>query len=203
MDNKLQLSPVMSADLKDPRNTEESSEKFLEQIVNGSKKTSNYVVAAMLTIGGIGFSLASLSSYFGREFLPLGNASTLIFVPQGLFMGFYGMVASLLAVYLWALIRVDYGSGFNRFDKEKGMLSISRKGFSKEILVEVPISDIQGVKLEIREGFNPRRRISLRLQGRRDLPISEVGGPQPLLLLEQEGAELARFLGVNLEGLSS
>ena len=65
------------------------------------------------------------------------------------------------------------------------------------------MEEIQAVKLDIREGFNPRRRICLRLLGRRDLPISEVGGPQPLLLLEQQGAELARFLKVNLEGMSN
>ena len=157
----------------------------------------------MLTMGGIGFSLASLSSYFGKDLLPLGNPSTLIFVPQGLFMGFYGVTGTLIACYLWALIRVDYGSGFNRFDKEKGILSIDRQGFFKKITIEIPIIEIQAVKLDIREGFNPRRRIVLRLQGRKDLPISEVGGPQPLLYLERQGAELAGFLKVNLEGLSN
>ncbi len=192
----------MSADLSDSSQYEDSSKSFLEQIVNGSRKTSNYIVAVMLTIGGVGFSLASLSSYFGKDFLPFGNASTLIFVPQGIFMGFYGLSATLIAFYLWALIRVDYGAGYNRFDKLKGTLSVSRRGFLKEIVFEFPLKDIQSVKLEVREGFNPRRRITLSLQGRKDLPISEIGGPQPLLLLEQEGAELARFLGVNLEGLN-
>ncbi len=193
----------MSADLMESSNNSDSMENFLEQIVNGSKKRSNYIVASMLSIGGIGFSLASLSSYFGKDLLPLGSPSTLIFVPQGLFMGFYGVLAIFLACYLWALIRVDYGSGLNRFDKAKGILSVTRQGFLEEINIEIPIEDIQAVKLEIREGFNPRRRIVLRLKGRKDIPISEVGGPQPLLLLEQEGAELARFLGVNLEGLST
>ena len=192
----------MSADLSDSSKSEESTENFLEQIVNGSRKTSNYIVAVMLTIGGVGFSLAALSSYFGRDLLPLGNPSTLLFVPQGLFMGFYGILATVIAAYMWALIQVDYGSGFNRFDKTKGTLSVSRRGFLKEIVLEIPIKEIQSVKLEVREGFNPRRRIALKLQGRRDLPISEIGGPQPLLILEQEGAELARFLGVNLEGLN-
>ncbi|AAQ00298.1 MULTISPECIES: photosystem I assembly protein Ycf4 [Prochlorococcus] len=193
----------MSADFKEASSPTDSSETLLEQIVKGSRKTSNYIVASMLAVGGIGFSLASLSSYFGIDLLPLGNPSTLIFVPQGLFMGFYGIAATFISVYLWALIKVDYGSGLNRFDKNKGVLSVSRKGLLKEILVEIPIDDIQAVKLEVREGFNPRRRITLRLQGRRDLPISEVGGPQPLLSLEQEGAEIARFLKVNLEGLSN
>ncbi len=193
----------MTADLKESQKPEGSSESCLEQIVNGSKKTSNYIVAAMLTIGGVGFSLAALSSYLGKDFLPLGNPSTLIFVPQGLFMGFYGVLGTFVATYLWALIRVDYGSGFNRFDKAKGLLYVSRQGFLKNISIEIPLADVQAVKLEIREGFNPRRRITLRLQGRKDLPISDVGGPQPLLKLEKEGAELARFLSVNLEGLSA
>ena len=165
----------MSADLQEPTSSLDSSENFLEQIVNGSRKTSNYIVSSLLTIGGIGFSLASLSSYLGKDLVPLGNPSTLLFVPQGLFMGFYGLVASFIAFYIWCLIKVDYGSGYNRFDKVSGVLTVARQGFLKEIKLEFPIEDIQAVKLEIREGFNPRRRICLRLQGRKDLPISEVG----------------------------
>ena len=193
----------MSADLQAPTNSVDSSNLLLEQIVTGSRKTSNYIVASSLTIGGVGFSLASISSYFGKDLIPLGHPSTLIFVPQGLFMGFYGILGTLFAIYLWALIRVDYGSGLNLFDKGTGLFSLSRQGFIKKINVEVPIEDIQAVKLEVREGFNPRRRICLRLLGRKDLPISEVGGPQPLLVLESQGAELARFLKVNLEGISN
>ena len=193
----------MSADLQEPNNSVDSPDQLLEQIVTGSKKTTNYIVASSLTIGGIGFSLASISSYFGKDFVPVGNPSTLIFVPQGLFMGFYGLLGTFFAVYIWALIRVDYGSGINRFDKGTGQLTVSRQGFFKKIMVEVPIDDIQAVKLEVREGFNPRRRICLRLLGRKDLPISEVGGPQPLLVLERQGAEIARFLKVNLEGIST
>jgi hypothetical protein len=39
------------------------------------------------------------------------------------------------------------------------------------------------------------------LQGRRDLPLTRVGEPMPLADLERSGAELARFLGVPLEGV--
>ena len=173
----------------------------LEQKIKGSRKVSNYLVASMLSIGGVGFLLASFSSYFGRDFLPLGNPSTLIFVPQGLVMGLYGVAAFLLAIYFWRLINIDYGSGVNRFDKNKGVLSLSRRGLFKNIEIEIPIDDIKAVKLEVREGFNPLRRVSLRIKGRKDLPISRVGSPQPLLDLENEGAEIARFLEVNLEGI--
>ena len=191
----------MSSESKLSQSENELSGLVLEQKIKGSRKVSNYLVASMLSIGGVGFLLASFSSYFGRDFLPLGNPSTLIFVPQGLVMGLYGVAAFLLAIYFWRLINIDYGSGVNRFDKNKGVLSLSRRGLFKNIEIEIPIDEIKAVKLEVREGFNPLRRVSLRIKGRKDLPISRVGSPQPLLDLENEGAEIARFLEVNLEGI--
>ena len=136
-----------------------------------------------------------------RDFLPIGHPASMIFVPQGLVIGLYGIAAFLLAVYLWTLIAIDFGSGINRFDKNVGLLSVSRRGLIKQISVEIPLKDIKAVKLEIREGLNPKRRITLRIQGRRDLPLTGVGQPRPLAELEKEGAQLARFLGVNLEGI--
>ncbi len=191
----------MSTESKLSQSEKELSDLVLEQKIKGSRKVSNYLVASMISIGGIGFLLASCSSYVGRDFLPLGKPSTLIFVPQGLVMGLYGFAAILLALYFWRLISIDYGSGVNRFDKNKGVLFLSRKGLFKNIEIEIPINEIKAVKLDVREGFNPRRRVSLRIKGRKDLPISRVGSPKPLLDLENEGAEIARFLGVNLEGI--
>ena len=191
----------MSSKSKLSESEKELSGLVLEQKIKGSRKVSNYLVASMLSIGGVGFLLASFSSYFGRDFLPLGNPSTLIFVPQGLVMGLYGIAAFFLALYFWRLISIDYGSGINRFDKKKGVMFLSRRGFLKNIEIEIPIDEIKAVKLEVREGFNPLRRVSLRIKGRKDLPISRVGSPKPLLDLENEGAEIARFLEVNLEGI--
>jgi len=190
----------MSSESKLSQSKKDQSELVLEQKIKGSRKVSNYLVASMLSIGGVGFLLASFSSYFGRDFLPLGNPSTLIFVPQGLVMGLYGIAAFFLAIYFWRLISIDYGSGVNRFDKNKGILSLTRRGFLKNIEIEIPIDEIKAVKLDVREGFNPMRRVTLRIKGRKDLPISRVGSPKPLLDLESEGAEIARFLEVNLEG---
>ena len=192
----------MSTESKLSQSEKEFSDLVLEQEIKGSRKVSNYLVAAMLSIGGVGFLLASFSSYFGKDFLPLGNPSTLIFVPQGLVMGLYGIAAFLLAIYLWRLILVDFGSGINCFDKNAGILFVSRQGLFKEIKIEIPLQEIKAVKLDAREGFNSRRRICLRVQGKKDLPISKVGSPPPLLELEEEGAELARFLDISLEGIS-
>ena len=125
----------------------------------------------------------------------------LVFVPQGLVMGLYSLAAALLATYLWYVIAVNVGGGSNRFDKDAGVVTISRRGFRKPVLVEIPLKDVKAVKVEVRDGFNARRRVALRIQGRRDMPLTRVGEPLPLAQLEKDGAELARFLGVNLEGL--
>ncbi len=106
-----------------------------------------------------------------------------------------------MATYLWSLLVINFGAGINLFDKKLGVLSVSRRGLLKLIKVDIPLKDIKAVKLEVREGINPRRRITLRVQGRSDLPLSGVEQPRPLAELELEGAELARFLGVNLEGI--
>tara|TARA_Y100000589_G_C27126973_1_gene618955 strand:+ start:178 stop:735 length:558 start_codon:yes stop_codon:yes gene_type:complete len=174
----------------------------IEQPIKGSRKISNYLVGGMLTIGGVGFILASISSYTGRDLLPLGNPSTLLFVPQGLIMGAYGVLANLLNLYLWYMVYINFGSGFNRFDKSNKMVLIKRKGLFKDIDVEINFDEIKSVKLDISEGFNPRRRIALVLKGRKKiLPLSSSGDLKPLLQVEEEGARLAKFLSVNLEGI--
>jgi len=116
-------------------------------------------------------------------------------------MGLYGVAALLLSAYLWAVIGIDVGGGSNRFDRAAGQATISRRGFRQRIDVAIPLRNIQAVKVEVRDGLNPRRRLALKVQGRRDLPLTRVGEPMPLADLELSGAQLARFLGVPLEGV--
>ena len=179
-----------------------SSFNKIEQKIGGSRKISNYIVGGMLTIGGVGFLLASLSSYTGKDLLPLGNPSSLLFVPQGIIMGAYGVLANILNIYLWYLVFINFGSGTNSFDKNSKSIEIKRKGLLKDIEVKLNFDEIKSVKLDISEGFNPKRRIALVLNGRKKpLPLSGAGELKPLLQVEEEGARLAKFLDVNLEGL--
>ena len=191
----------MSADLQETPKAGDASLERLEQSVLGFRRLSNQLLAVIVTIGGLGFTLTCLSSYLGRDLLPIGSPSTLLFVPQGLVMGLYGIAGLLLASYLWAMININFGAGSNNFDKASGMVKICRRGYFKLISAEFPLKDVKAVKVEVRDGFNPLRRLSLRVQGRRDITLTRVGQPLPLAQLEQDGAELARFLDVNLEGL--
>ncbi|WP_035991432.1 photosystem I assembly protein Ycf4 [Leptolyngbya sp. KIOST-1] len=176
----------------------------LKRTVLGARRASNIFWASVLTLGGLGFALAGASSYLKTNLLPFSDPTQLVFIPQGIAMGFYGVAALGLATYLWVVIGLDVGGGYNSFDKSSNRLSIVRSGFwgeNRRIEIEHPLEDVTAVRVAIKEGLNPRRTLYLRIKGRSDIPLTRVGQPIPLADLENQGAELARFLQVPLEGL--
>ena len=181
-----------------------TGENLLYQKVLGSRRFSNYWWASIVTMGASGFFLASISSYLKVNLLIVTDPTQLIFVPQGLVMGLYGAAGLLLATYLWLVVLWDLGGGYNEFNRETGKLKIFRWGFpgkNRRIEIEGRIQDVQSVRIVIKEGLNPQRALYLRVKGRRDIPLTRVGQPLSLADLETQGAQLARFLGVSLEGL--
>jgi hypothetical protein len=184
--------------------TASANNQILRQEVLGSRRLSNYAIATIVTIGGVGFLLAGISSYIRVNLLPIGSATDLIFFPQGLAMTFYGVAGVLFCLYLWLTIFLDVGGGYNEFDRQTGQFKIFRWGFlgkNRKVEVVRAIADVQAVKVEIRDGLNPSRRIYLKVKGRGDIPLTRVGQPIALSELENQGAELAKFLSVPLEGL--
>lgn len=180
------------------------SDLVLRQQILGSRRFSNYLWATVASIGGSGFLLAGVSSYLHKNLLPFSDPSQLIFIPQGIAMGFYGVAGTLLALYIWLTIVLDVGGGYNEFNRETGFVKIFRWGFpgkNRQIEVTCRIEDVQSIRVDIREGINPRRALYLRIKGRRDVPLTRVGEPMSLSELENQGASLARFLEVPLEGL--
>ncbi|MEA5593717.1 photosystem I assembly protein Ycf4 [Rivularia sp. UHCC 0363] len=176
----------------------------LTQKVLGSRRFSNYWWATIVFLGATGFLLAGLSSYFQKNLLLVTDATQLIFFPQGLVMGLYGIAGLLLSSYLWLVILWDLGGGYNEFNRETGQIKIFRWGFpgkNRRIEIDFPTQDAQSVRVDIKEGINPRRALYLRVKGRRDIPLTRVGQPLSLKELETQGAQLAKFLGVPLEGL--
>jgi hypothetical protein len=178
---------------------------ILVQPVLGSRRFSNYFWAGIVTLGGVGFLLEGLSSYLHSDFLPfVDNSIDLPFFPQGVAMGFYGVAGTLTALYLWGSIALDIGGGYNEFNQETGESTIFRWGFpgkNRQIEVKNPLPDIQAVRVDIKDGINPRRTLFIRVKGRREIPLTRIGEPIALAEIETQGAELARFLGVPLEGL--
>jgi hypothetical protein len=178
--------------------TTQRENQVIRQQILGSRRFSNYWWATIVSLGGTGFFLAALSSYLKVNLLPVGDATQLIFIPQGVAMGFYGVAGLLLALYLWLVILWDVGGGYNELNKETGMVKIFRWGFpGKNRRIEFGCR----IRVEIKEGLNPRRILYMRTKDRREVPLTRVGQPLSLSELENQGAELARFLGVPLEGL--
>lgn len=185
-------------------NGDNSPSQFLHQLVIGSRRFSNYWWATIVSLGATGFFLAGISSYLKVNLLIVSDPTQLIFVPQGLVMGLYGLAGLLLASYLWLVSLWDVGGGYNEFNRETGKIKIFRWGFpgkNRKIEIDCNMQDIQSVRVEIKEGLNPRRALYLRAKGRRDIPLTRVGQPLPLKDLEIQAAQLARFLSVPLEGL--
>ncbi len=184
--------------------TDPQSDQLLRTEIVGSRRLGSYAIAAMVTIGATGFLLASVSSYLGVNLLFFSDATQLVFVPQGLVMGLYGVAGSLLATYLWLTIQWNVGGGYNEFDRTSGKATIFRWGYpgkNREIRLTCDLSAIQAVRIDFKEGINPKRAIYLRVKNMRDVPLTRVGQPLALAELETEGAALAKFLGVPLEGL--
>lgn len=181
-----------------------TDQSVLRQTVIGSRRFSNYWWAVIVTLGGTGFLLAAISSYLKVNLLPFSDPTQLIFIPQGIAMGFYGLAGLLFGLYLWLTILLDVGGGYNEFNKATGKATIFRWGFlgkNRRIELIHNLEDVQAVKVELKEGLNPKRALYLRVKGSRNIPLTRVGQPLPLAELENQGAALARFLGVPLEGL--
>nr|QUE29318.1 Ycf4 [Erythrotrichia longistipitata] len=179
-----------------------SSQEIRVKRIIGSRRISNYWWASTILIGGIGFLLSGLSSYFNRNLLPFIQSVNLIFIPQGILMIFYGTLGITVSIFLWLTIFWDVGAGYNEFNKQKGIITIFRSSFpGRQILLTYKLANIQAIKVNIKEGINPKREIYLCTKDSREIPLTQVDEPLALSEIETEAIELASFLGVVVEGL--
>ncbi|MEN9274630.1 MAG: photosystem I assembly protein Ycf4, partial [Gloeomargarita sp. DG02_4_bins_56] len=74
-------------------------------------------------------------------------------------------------------------------------------GKDRRVELVYPLAEVQAIRVDVKDGFNPKRALYLRLRGKRDIPLTRVGRPLALSELEDQAARLARFLGVPVEGL--
>jgi hypothetical protein len=170
----------------------------------GSRRFSNYFWSFFLFLGGMGFLLAGMSSYFKINLLPFANPTELVFIPQGLVMMFYGTLSFGISVYTITTVLLDIGSGYNEYNRVESLVKIVRKGFpgkNREILLTYSLSNIRAIGIKITEGLNPTRSIYLCLKDERKIPLTPVQEPTSISNLEEEAASLAKFLDLKLENL--
>ena len=179
-------------------------DKIRQDKIIGSRRFSNYFWLFFLLVGGIGFLLAGISSYFKVNFLPFTNSTELVFIPQGLIMMFYGSLSLAISIYILFTIILDIGSGYNEYNKLENIVKIVRKGFpgkNREIFLTYPLSNIRAIGIKITEGINPTRSIYLCLKDERNIPLTPVQEPTAISDLEEEATDLAKFLDIKLENL--
>jgi len=179
-------------------------QEIRQDIIIGSRRFSNYFWAFVLLLGGLGFLLAGISSYFNKNFLPFSNPSELVFIPQGLVMMFYGTLSLGISTYICFTIVLDIGGGYNEYNKFENLVKIVRKGFpgkNRQVLLTYPLTNIRSIGIKITEGLNPTRSIYLCLKDERKIPLTPVQEPISISDLEDEAADLAKFLELKLENL--
>ena len=155
-------------------------------------------------IGGFSFLLAGLSSYLKVNLLPFTNTVELVFIPQGIVMMFYGTLSLSISIYTLLTVIWDIGSGYNEYNKIENLVKIVRKGFpgkNREILLTYPLNNIRAIGIKISEGLNPKRIIYLCLKDERKIPLTPVEQPSTISNLEENAADLAKFLDLKLENL--
>lgn len=172
-------------------------------MIVGERRFSNYWWTFVISLGSCGFLFTGISSYLGFS-LPIFGENAISFFPQGLLMSFYGSLGLLLSVYWLFLIFWNVGGGFNEFNKKDQLIRVFRWGYpgkNRRIDLQYSLKDVEAIKVELKQGFDPQRTIFLKLKGKREIPLTGVGQPLTLKDLEKQASELANFLQVSLEGL--
>ena len=181
------------------KSTNSSIRRYL---ITGSQRWSNYWWASIISLGGSAFLCTGFASFLQTSFFLFNQSETISFFPQGLVMCFYGSLGLLFGIYLWCTIFWRVGNGFNEFNKQEGRVRIFRWGLpgrDRRIDLVYRLDQIEGVRVQLKEGINPKRTISLKIKGKGNIPLTRIGQPIALQDIETEASELAQFLQVGLE----
>lgn len=166
----------------------------------GARRVSNYWWASIICFGSICFLLTGVASYWSTKIFIFGSEN-IQFFPQGLVMCFYGLLGFIFSVYLWLTIFWSVGGGFNEFDDNQQKVRIFRWGFpgkNRRINLYYNFNEIEGIRVEVKQGLNPKRNIYLQIRGKREIPLIRIGQPLTYQQVEKKAADLAKFLKVSL-----
>lgn len=174
----------------------------LKFYIEGSRQFSNIFWAIAISLGGIGFFLSGLSSYFKNNLSVFSDATQLLFIPQGIILLFYGTIGLVLGIFLWLTIWWDIGYGHNEFNLEQNTICLSRNGFpgkNRDIFVRLNFRDVKSIKMRIQNGLSPKRQLFLCLVDNREIPLTVTTKLSSLKEIESEAVSLSNCLNVKLK----
>lgn len=182
--------------------------------VIGSRRFSTIAWGITIFLSSIGFLIVGISSY-GKFDFGFFSAPNIVFIPQGILMCFYGIGGLFFSCRLGLTAWWDVGGGYNEFNIKGGYVKIVRWGFpgkNRRIIFIYEIKDINSIRVELKDGLNPRRNIYMRViilptnpSGNggppkvRDILLTGVRAPLPVEQVEIQAFELSMFLNVPLE----
>jgi hypothetical protein len=175
---------------------------IVKSYFTGSRRLNNIFWAIAVSLGGFGFFLTGLSSFFGTNLLFFSDSSEISFLPQGIVLLFYGTVGSLLGIFLTLTVWWNVGSGYNEYNREIQTIKLYRKGLpgkNRELTFTFPFNQVKSVKMRIKEGINPKRQLLLCLTDSREIPLTGIEEPVALNKIEDEAITIAKYLNVFLE----
>jgi len=168
----------------------------------GSRRLNNIFWAIAVSLGGFGFFLTGLSSFFGVNLLIFSDSSEISFIPQGIVLLFYGTVGSILGIFISLTVWWNVGSGYNEYNRDLQQVKLYRRGFpgkNRELTFNFSFDEIKSIKMRIKEGINPKRQLLLCLVDNREIPLTGIEEPVALNKIEDEAITIAKYLNVFLE----
>ena len=174
----------------------------IKSYFNGSRRFSNIFWALAVSLGGFGFFLTGLSSFFGINLLYFSDSTEISFVPQGIVLLFYGTVGSILGIFLSLTVYWNVGSGYNEYNRNLQKITLYRKGFpgkNRELTFAFSFNEIKSIKMRIKEGINPKRQLLLCLTDSREIPLTGIDQQVALTKIEDDAITIAKYLNVFLE----
>ena len=168
----------------------------------GARTLSNYCWTILIFIASLFFVITGISSLFINLSIDfLQNSDFIQFWPQGLVMSFYGVLGLIFSSYLALMIIWSVGGGFNEFNGIDKKIRIFRWGFpgkNRRINLVYNFDEVEGIRLELTQGFNEKKKLYLQLSRNRAIPLTRIGESLTYAELEKQAAELAKFLHVSL-----
>nr|AWH09997.1 photosystem I assembly protein ycf4 [Asclepias tuberosa subsp. rolfsii]AWH10076.1 photosystem I assembly protein ycf4 [Asclepias tuberosa subsp. tuberosa] len=178
------------------------SEHIRIELKMESRTISNFFWAFILFLGSLGFVLVGTSSYLGRNLIPFFPCEEIIFFQQGSVMFFYGIAGLFISFYLWCTIFWNVGSGYDRFDKKKGIVCSFRWGFpgkNRRIFRRFLIKDILAIIIKVQEDNYKRGVVYMDIRGQGAIPLTRLDENLTSLQTAQKAGELSNFLRVPIE----
>lgn len=162
--------------------------------VRGSREWATFLWASGLCGGGLVFFFTGLLSYSGQ--------TALLYIPQGVFLIFYGTLALMLSLFLLFNMFWDVGAGVCTMDKARDLCRLIRLNFPgayRSFEMTFPVSRVKGVRLALRSGLFPKRILGLTVGGGDQLPLNYNQELIRISTLETLALSLAKWLGVGLD----